>query len=489
MGDPEATAMKMEMTANDRVDVLRRRTNAVGDGTRLLKKQAVSSSQVYTAEEVSDPALHDELGGADGHTQLLTDRLFEGVFVALIATACLMLGEVTFNYSRTPWIPVIQLSTVLLLAAMLRVLRSRPGRARVIAIGWIALGSMCFGTALIGTFDHEAFGTSSLIIGLAMSTATLLPWGGGAQLGAVIPMALAYAYVLYAVGTATAWDPRLPLGVAVVLGASIYIARHLDLERDAVASERRRRAEENSRLLAELKRANQTKSEFVATMSHELRTPLNVILGYNELLADGTLGDPTTEQKEALERVRANALELLELVNATLDLNRLEAGSVSVNAQTFQVAELADEIDTQVRMLLKEEVDLRWHVQPDLPSVCSDVAKLKVILKNLTTNALKFTKRGSVTIRFDVDADNLLLEVADTGIGMTSEAAQIIFEPFQQADASIQRDFGGAGLGLHIVKRLVTVLGGTIGLESQPGKGTTMRVRLPQLQQMEQPAA
>jgi len=301
-------------------------------------------------------------------------------------------------------------------------------------------------------------------------------------------MALAYAYILYMVGTVTAWGPRLPLGVAVVLGASVYIAHHLELERDAVARERRRRAEENTRLLAELKRANQTKSEFVATMSHELRTPLNVILGYNELLADGAMGTPTAEQKDALGRVRANALELLELVNATLDLNRLEAGSVSVNVQTVRLSELADEIDAQVRMLLADGVELRWHVQPDPPAVSSDVAKLKVILKNLTTNALKFTKRGSVTVCFDVRDDNLLLEVADTGIGMTADAVQIVFEPFQQADASIQRDFGGAGLGLHIVKRLVTVMGGKIGVESQPGKGTTMRVRLPQLPQVELPA-
>ena len=433
--------------------------------------------------------MHDEFGGADGGVPLLTDRLFEGLSVALVATVCLMIGEVSFHYSRTPLIPAIQLSTIILLAFLLRALRRRPGRPSVVAIGWVALASMCFGTALIGSLDQEAFSTSSLIIALAMTSATLLPWGAKAQLGAVIPMALAYAYILWVVDAATAWGPRMPFGVAVVMGASIYIAHHLEKERNAVARERQRRAEENSRLLAELKRANQTKSEFVATMSHELRTPLNVILGYNDLLADGTMGEPTAAQKDALGRVRANALELLELVNATLDLNRLEAGSVSVNAQTFQLPELAQEIDAQVRMLVSDGVDLRWDVRADLPAVCSDPAKLKIILKNLTTNALKFTKRGSVTVRFEVSDRNLLLEVADTGIGMTPEAAQIVFEPFQQADASIQRDFGGAGLGLHIVQRLVTVMGGTIGLESQPGKGTTMRVCLPHLRQAEFPAA
>jgi signal transduction histidine kinase len=197
------------------------------------------------------------------------------------------------------------------------------------------------------------------------------------------------------------------------------------------------------------------------------------------------MGTPTNEQKDALERVRANALELLELVNATLDLNRLEAGSVSVNAQTFQVSELADEIDAQVRMLRADGVDLRWQLRTDLPSVRGDVVKLKVILKNLITNALKFTKRGSVTVGLDVRDGDLVVDVADTGIGMSAEATKIVFEPFQQADASIQRDFGGAGLGLHIVRRLVTILGGTIEVESELGRGTTMHVRLPQLQAAE----
>lgn len=454
----------------------------------VLEERDVTPDATDSPEDATDSALRDEFGDADGRTRLLTDRLFEALVIALVATAGLMVGEVTFDYSRTPLIPAIQLSTLIMLLAMLWVVRRRPPRAVVIGIGWLALALLCFGTAVIGAIDQEAFGISSLIIALAMTTATLLPWGARAQLGAVVPMALAYAYIVSSVETITAWGPRLPLGVVVILGASVYIAHHLERERDAVAQERQRRARENSHLLAELKRANRTKSEFVATMSHELRTPLNVILGYNDLLTDGVMGHPTAEQKDALGRVRANALELLELVNAILDLNRLEAGSVAVNAQTFQLSEFAEEIDTQVRMLVANGVELRWHL-PAQASVCGDAAKLKVIVKNLTTNALKFTKRGSVAVSFDVRDDHLVLEVADTGIGMTAAAAEVVFEPFQQADESIQREFGGAGLGLHIVKRLVTVLGGTIDLESHPGKGTTMRVRVPVMAQVELPAA
>jgi signal transduction histidine kinase len=452
----------------------------------MAKEQAMALRRLWREQRLTALASHDEFGSAETRTQLLTTRVFEGLSLSLVVTACLVPGELLFHYSRSLWIPAIQVATVILLAIQLRALRRRPSRAVVTAIAWFGLGLMAFGTAVIGTFDQEAFSTSSLIVALAMTTATLLPWGAKAQLGAVIPMGLAYAYNLCMVDSGRlAWGPRLPLGVAVVLGASVYIAHHLEHERDAVAGERRRRSEENRRLLEQLERANHAKSEFVATMSHELRTPLNVILGYNDLLMDGSMGTPTNEQKDALERVRANALELLELVNATLDLNRLEAGSVSVNAQTFQVSELADEIDAQVRMLRADGVDLRWQLRTDLPSVRGDVVKLKVILKNLITNALKFTKRGSVTVGLDVRDGDLVVDVADTGIGMSAEATKIVFEPFQQADASIQRDFGGAGLGLHIVRRLVTILGGTIEVESELGRGTTMHVRLPQLQAAE----
>jgi signal transduction histidine kinase len=436
----------------------------------------------------SEPAWNDEFCDAAGLAALLTDRLSAGLGVALVATALLLIGEVSFQYSRSPAIPAIQLSTIVLLALMMWVLRQRPPRFVVVIVGWLAMALMTFGTAMIGVFDQEAFTTLSLVAALAMTTGTLLPWGAAAQFGAVLPMALTFSYLLSAMGTSSAWVPRLPLGFAFVLASSVYIAHHLDRERAAAARERHRRAREEGLLLQELERANQTKSEFVATMSHELRTPLNVILGYNELLADGTMGEVTPEQADALARVRANALELLELVNATLDLNRLEAGSVSVHPQTFQVADLAEELDAQVRMLLGEDVELSWQLPPDPITACTDVAKLKVILKNLLTNAIKFTRRGSVTVSSRLHDGRLLFEVCDTGIGMTPEAQRIVFEPFQQADASIQRDFGGAGLGLHIVKQLVEILGGTIEVESRLHAGTTMRVRLPPLPRVESAA-
>lgn len=429
----------------------------------------------------------DDFGGEAARTRQLTDRLLNGLSICLAATLCLLFGELAFGYSRSRWNPLLQASTAILLVVVLRILRRQPRYEVVVRLGWLMLGVMCFGTALIGSIDHEPFTTSSLIIALAMTAATLLPWGVSGQLGAVMPMAVAYLFILWRVDLATAWGPRLPFGVVVVLGASVYIAYSLERERNAVGLERRRRAAENSQLLEELKRANEIRSEFVSTMSHELRTPLNVILGYNELLTDGTMGAPTDAQRDALERVRANALELLELVNATLDLHRLEAGSVSIHAQTFEPSELAAELDAQLQLLLADGVDLRWQLQPDLPPVCSDVAKLKVILKNLTTNAIKFTREGSVTVRFALSAGQLVIEVADTGIGMTPEALKVVFEPFRQADATIQRDFGGAGLGLHIVQRLVTMLGGAIEVESEPDRGTTMRVRLPQLRPVDSP--
>ncbi len=426
--------------------------------------------------------LVDEFGDDIERDRLLRGRVFEGLAICAVATAGLMLGELLLGYSRSPWIPVIQAGTLAVLGLGLKLLRHKPSRRATVGLAWAALTLMTFGTAVIGVFDNEPFTTSSLIVALAMTTATLLPWGGLAQLGAVVPMLGSYALVLAMLGDSGAWGPRLPLGVGAVLGASVYIAHHLQRQRSRIAGERARRAREKNRLLEELESASRAKSEFVATMSHELRTPLNVILGYDDLLADGTLGEITADQRDALRRIRANALELLELVNATLDLNRLEAGSVSINAQAFSPAVLADELDAQVRMLLRPNVQLVWEVDRTAPEARGDLAKLKVILKNLTTNAIKFTQSGRVQVSLRHDASGLVLEVRDTGIGMTPEAATRIFEPFQQADASIQRDFGGAGLGLHIVKRLVDILGGTIELESEPGHGTRFAVRLPNLE-------
>jgi signal transduction histidine kinase len=237
---------------------------------------------------------------------------------------------------------------------------------------------------------------------------------------------------------------------------------------------------ENVRLVEELEQANKVKSDFVATMSHELRTPLNVIIGYTDLVVEGTFGPLTPEQAESLQRVQANARELRDLVTATLDVSRLEAGHVPLELQEVAIADLIREVDVETRELQEQPgLDFVWNVAADVPCMQTDPAKLRVVLKNLIGNAAKFTGRGTITVDARASDGGVEISVADTGIGISAEALPVIFEPFRQVDSSPTREHGGVGLGLYIVRRLLDLLGGTIAVESEVGRGSTFRVQLP----------
>jgi PAS domain S-box-containing protein len=237
---------------------------------------------------------------------------------------------------------------------------------------------------------------------------------------------------------------------------------------------------ESARLVGQLEQANRLKSDFLATMSHELRTPLNVIIGYNELLLDEAFGALTPEQAASLDRVGTSARELLELINATLDISRLETGRAAVNLQDIDPAALLLEIEMETRALReKAGVESSFRVPPSLPRAYSDAVKLKVLLKNLIANAVKFTDHGSITVSVAAIEEWLRFSVADTGIGMNAETQGVIFEPFRQGDSSPTRRHGGVGLGLYIVSRLLELLSGRIEVESAPGKGSTFTVWVP----------
>jgi len=234
---------------------------------------------------------------------------------------------------------------------------------------------------------------------------------------------------------------------------------------------------ENARLVDELEQANQLKSEFVATMSHELRTPINIILGYHSLLLDGTFGALQADQHDAVTRADLNARALAELISATLDMSRLEAGHLPLDLREFDLAALLRDVESETRDLLRRPgVRLEWTAVPTLPPLYSDAAKIKVVLKNLVGNAVKFTERGTITVSAAPQAGAVVISVRDTGAGIPPELLSVIFEPFRQAPGE---HHGGVGLGLYIVRRLLAELGGTVDVESTVGGGSVFRVTLP----------
>jgi len=226
--------------------------------------------------------------------------------------------------------------------------------------------------------------------------------------------------------------------------------------------------------------ADRAKTEFLATMSHELRTPIHVILGYEDLLLDEVFGPLSEEQLNALRRIRSNAQGLLELISAVLDVSQMAAGKLWINVQLVHPSEIWEQLKTETRELC-EQSPLRfvWDWQEELPDFYTDPGKLKVIIKNLLGNAIKFTQQGTVTVSARSSANGVEICVADTGAGIPPESLSLIFQPFQQLDDAANHRYGGTGLGLHIVKRLLELLGGRIEVESVVGQGSTFRVWLP----------
>lgn len=236
----------------------------------------------------------------------------------------------------------------------------------------------------------------------------------------------------------------------------------------------------NARLLEETERMNSLKTDFLATMSHELRTPLSIILGYVDMLLEGDCGDLAAAQSEFLQRIGANANELFELISATLDVSRFEAGRLPIELREVELTELMAELQKDVaNRILKPGVVVEWRA-PSLPFFFrTDRAKLKVIIKNLLGNALKFTERGTITVAAHPLAEGVEMTVSDTGVGIPAEILPVIFDMFRQGDSATTRRYGGVGLGLYIVRRLLDLLGGTVSVESTLGQGATFRVWIP----------
>jgi signal transduction histidine kinase len=231
-----------------------------------------------------------------------------------------------------------------------------------------------------------------------------------------------------------------------------------------------------------LEQASALKSQFLANMSHEFRTPLNAILGYTHMLLNGVTGTVSEGQRKSLTRIDSNSRHLLALINDILDITRIEAGRMPLNLSTFRLPDLIDEVMSELEPIVKRSnLSVSTRIRSRLPAIKSDRQKVKQIVLNLLSNALKFTPRGSVTITAAYSRRERLASIAvrDTGVGIPIEAQSRIFEDFRQLDSSPARGYGGTGLGLSICRRLAQMLGGTIELHSLVDQGSTFTLKLP----------
>ena len=230
----------------------------------------------------------------------------------------------------------------------------------------------------------------------------------------------------------------------------------------------------------ELEQASALKSQFLANMSHEFRTPLNAILGYASILLQGISGELTPAQRKALDRIASNGRHLVGIISEILDLSRIEAGRMPLQISTFALKQLVEEVQAEMEPIIaRSKLAVSSHIPPDLGPIVSDRQKIKQILLNLLSNALKFTREGSVTIRAaSAEPDLVTIAIADTGIGIDPADHEKIFEDFQQVDSSVARPYGGTGLGLSICRRLATMLGGRLDMESHVGRGSTFTLFL-----------
>jgi signal transduction histidine kinase len=239
--------------------------------------------------------------------------------------------------------------------------------------------------------------------------------------------------------------------------------------------------QDKSRQLAE---ASQHKSQFLANMSHELRTPLNAIIGVSEMLREDA--EAAEQDTEPLDRVLGAGRHLLALINDILDLSKIEAGRMELQLETFPLAPLiADVVKTIEPLAAKNTNQVAVKCDGAIGTLHADQMRLRQALLNLMSNANKFTERGSIAINArqgqEDGRDCVIIEVADSGIGMTREQMGKLFQEFSQADASTTRKYGGTGLGLAISKRFCQMMGGDITVESEPGRGSTFTIRLPKI--------
>jgi signal transduction histidine kinase/ActR/RegA family two-component response regulator len=292
-------------------------------------------------------------------------------------------------------------------------------------------------------------------------------------------------YFEYAQGIGAKAPVALALEASLVLTmltAAAFVFRNgqvvAELKLNQTVKQLEKEVHERTLAENEAKQSEQAKSTFLAAMSHELRTPLNGVIGASQLLADGEL---PSKKMELVNVVLQSSETLLELINNVLDLTRLDSNTIELESLSLDLRDLTEKTVAPLSFQSREKnVNFSLVVEDDIPSyVYGDPIRLRQIILNLVGNAVKFTNAGEISVILDTALDRIRLRISDTGIGISKQAQASLFEPYVQADITIMRKFGGSGLGLTIVKKLVSSMEGKIVVSSVPGRGSTFTVFLP----------
>jgi signal transduction histidine kinase len=288
----------------------------------------------------------------------------------------------------------------------------------------------------------------------------------------LVPVAALSTVGVVSVCAATIYTSMMAVYYASVMTAQSELRQEID--RHLVTAAKMRKAKE------EADRANEAKAVFLAKMSHQLRTPLTAIIGFCEVLTQGMDGELNRDQAQDIGEIHKSGLILLELVNDILDLTKIEAGMVELAVQEVDLPSVVDQVIGSMRHMAETKaLKLTCDLSPAVRTVVGDPARVREVLTNLVSNAIKFTPAGSVAILGTPLGAMAEISVVDTGIGIEPTAHERIFEEFRQASDKISRTYGGTGLGLSIARKLVELQGGRMGLESEPAKGSRFWFTLP----------